>query len=78
MFAVSRLQAGYCFLGVLKYGANGFLKCSKWQTMHKKNECIAQICSSFAAVLQQFCSSFAGELQREQHIALHFDYIFPV
>jgi hypothetical protein len=67
VFAVSRLQAGYCFLGVLKYGANGFLKCGKWQTMHKKNECIAQI-----------RSSFAGELQREQHIALHFDYIFPV
>jgi hypothetical protein len=67
VFAVSRLNTGYCFLGGLKYGANGFLKSTKWQTMHKKNECIAQI-----------ISSFAGELQREQHIALHFDYIFPV
>jgi hypothetical protein len=54
VFAVSRLNTGYCFLGVLKYGANGFLKSAKWQTMHKKNECIAQI-----------ISSFAGELQRE-------------
>jgi len=67
VFAVSRLFAGYYFLGVLKYGR-----------MVSQNRANGKRCIKKMNALYRNPAVLQGGLQREQQIALHIDYIFPV